>query len=115
MARYVMGDETLSTLTKQTANSSQDLGAQVRKLARAADPIQDDFQGAGKVAFMEFKGHTDEIANGLNAALASVLQGVGGMDGAFARGVQQQADETRSLMGSANFDAARFGGAGGAA
>ena len=110
MSRYVMGEETLSTLTRQTSSSNQDLGALVKRLAAAADPIQQDFQGAGKVAFIEFKGHTDEIATGLNAALASVLQGVGGMDSAFAQGVEQQASETRSLMGSANFSAARFGG-----
>lgn len=112
MVRYVMGDETLSTLTRQTSSSNQDLGSLVKQLGRSADPIQDDFQGAGKVAFMEFKGHTDEIALGLNRALASVLQGVGGMDGAFAHGVEQQATETRGLMGSARFDSARFGGSG---
>lgn len=111
MARYEMGEETLSTLTRQTSGANQDLGTLVKQLARAADPIQDDFQGAGKVAFMEFKAHTDEISVALNSGLSSVLQGVGGMDGAFAQGVQQQADETRSLMGSAAFEAARFGGA----
>ena len=109
MARYAMGDTTLSTLTRQTSTSSDDLGTLVRQLAAAADPIQNDFQGAGRMAFDEFKAHTDEIANGLDAALRLVLAGVGGQDSAFAQGVAQQAEETRTLMASANFDSARFG------
>ncbi len=112
MPRYEMGEETLSTLTRQTSSANQNLGALVRKLAAAADPIEKDFQGAGKVAFMQLKSHTDEIANALNSGLTSVLRGVGGMDKAFVQGEQQQADETRSLMASANFEAARFGNRG---
>lgn len=110
MARYVMGDTTLSTLTRQTSTNSDDLGSLVRQLAAAAEPIQQDFQGAGRVAFDQFEAHTDEIANGLNAALRSVLAGVGGQDSAFAQGVAQQYEQTHGLMASANFDAARFSG-----
>lgn len=108
--KFAMGAETLSTLTKQTSTSSDDLGTLVRQLARAADPLQNDFQGAGKAAFIEFKANTDKIADGLNQALASVLQGVGGMDSAFVHGEQQQADETRGIMASATFDVGRFSG-----
>ncbi|GAB3916903.1 hypothetical protein GCM10011575_33110 [Microlunatus endophyticus] len=114
MARYVMGDTTLSTLTRQTSTNSDDLGALVRQLAQAAEPIRQDFQGAGRTAFNTFEGHTDEIATGLNAALRSVLAGVGGQDSAFAQGVAQQYEQTSALMGSANFDAARFSGVTGA-
>ncbi|MBO0813396.1 MAG: hypothetical protein J2P23_15325 [Microlunatus sp.] len=110
MPRYAMGDTTLTTLTRQTSTNSDDLGTLVRQLAAAAEPIQQDFQGAGRVAFDEFHGHTDEIANGLNAALKSVLAGVGGQDSAFAQGVTQQYEQTHGLMASANFDAARFSG-----
>lgn len=108
--KFAMGAETLSNLTKQTSSSNDDLGSHVRALAKAGDPVQNDFQGAGKAAFLEFKANAEEIAVGLNQALASVLQGIGGMDSAFVTGEQQQADETRSLMSSANFDAARFSG-----
>jgi len=108
--KFAMGAETLSNLTKQTSSSNDDLGAQVLKLARAGDAVQHDFQGAGKAAFLDFHERSNAIAVGLNRALASVLEGIGGMDSAFITGEQQQADETRGLMSSANFDAARFGG-----
>jgi uncharacterized protein YukE len=106
--KFAMGAETLSTLTKQTSSSSDDLGTCVRGLAQAGDPVQNDFQGAGKAAFLEFHKNADEIARGLNPALSSVLQGIGGMDSSFINGEQQQASETRSLMASANFESARF-------
>ena len=64
--------------------------------------------------FLEFKANTDSIADGLNMALASVLEGVGGMDKSFVEGETQMADETRTLMGSVSFDAARFSGGGSA-
>jgi len=110
--KFAMGADTLSTLTKQTSTSHQDLGTLVRALAQAADPVQDDFQGRAKQVFLEFKRNTDSIADGLNMALASVLEGVGGMDRAFVEGETQQADETRTLMGSVSFDSARFSAGG---
>ena len=108
--KFAMGADTLSTLTKQTSTSHQDLGSLVRNLAQAADPVQDDFQGRAKQVFLEFKANTDAIADGLNFALASVLEGVAGMDRSFIEGETQQADETRTLMASVSFDAARFSG-----
>ena len=108
--KFAMGADTLSHLTKQTSSSNDDLGSHVKRLARAGDPVQDDFQGAGKAAFLDFHKRSDEIALGLNQALASVLQGISGMDSSFVAGEQQQADETRGLMSSANFEAARFSG-----
>ena len=110
--KFAMGADTLSTLTMQTSTSHQDLSTLVRALARAADPVQDDFQGRAKAVFLEFKRNTDSIADGLNMALASVLEGVGGMDRAFVEGETQQADETRTLMGSVSFDSARFSAGG---
>ena len=50
------------------------------------------------------------VKGGHFAMVAPVLAGVGGQNSAFCQGVVQQAEETRGLMGSANFDAARFGG-----
>ena len=108
--KFAMGSETLSALTKQTSTQHQDLGALVRQLAQAGDPMQQDFQGAGKAAFVEFQRNADEIATGLNLALASVLEGIGGMDSAFVNWESASAESTRGLMGSAPFDAARFSG-----
>lgn len=108
--KFDMGADTLSTLAKQTSSSHDDLGAWVHRLAAAADPLQDKFNGAGKAVFNEFKLHTDDIAVDLNRALAAVLEGVQGQDTAFQQGDQQMADETRALQAGASFDSARFSG-----
>lgn len=108
--KFAMGAETLSVLTKKTSSSSDDLGALVKELAAAAEPLQGTFNGAGRAAFDAFKGETDRIAVELNGALSAVLQGISGMDRAFVEGDGQMADETRSTQGAASFDAARFGG-----
>ncbi|PJJ65704.1 hypothetical protein [Compostimonas suwonensis] len=104
-----MGSETLTVLTKKTTTSNDDLGALVKELAAAAEPLQGQFNGAGRLAFDNFKGRVDGIAAGLNGALAAVLGGIGGMDKAFIEGDQQMADETRAAMAGSNFDAAKFG------
>jgi uncharacterized protein YukE len=108
--KFAMGAQVLTNLTKQTSNASGDLGTLVRKLAESAEPLQGRFNGAGRAAFDRFKGQTDSIANELNGALSSVLQGIGGMDRSFQEGDQDMAQQTTSAEGSANFDAARFSG-----
>lgn len=108
--KFAMGAQVLTNLTKQTSGASGDLGALVRKLADSAEPLQGRFNGAGRQAFDRFKSETDSIANELNGALASVLQGISGMDRSFQEGDQDMAQSTSSLEGSSNFDAARFSG-----
>lgn len=108
--KFAMGADTLSALTKKTSSSSEDLGALVRELAAAAEPLQGKFNGAARSAFDAFKGETDRIAVELNGALGSVLQGIAGMDRAFVEGDVQMADEMRGAQGGSSFDAARFGG-----
>lgn len=107
--KFAMGADTLSALTKKTSSSSEDLGALVRQLAAAAEPLQGKFNGAGRAAFDAFKGETDRIAVELNGALAGVLHGISGMDRAFVEGDVQMSDEMRAAQGSSSFDAARFG------
>ena len=107
--KFAMGSEVLSTLTKKTGASSEDLGALVRELGAAAAPLEGKFNGAGRAAFDAFKGRTEEISVELNQALGSVLAGVAGMDKSFTEGDTAMADETRAQQGSVSFDAARFG------
>jgi uncharacterized protein YukE len=107
--KFAMGAQVLTNLTKQTSNASGDLGTLVHRLADSAEPLQGKFNGAGRAAFDKFKSETDSIANELNSALSSVLQGISGMDRSFAEGDQDMSESTRSLEGSSNFDAARFG------
>lgn len=107
--KFAMGADTLSTLTKKTSTAGEDLGALVKELAEAAEPLQGKFNGAGRAAFDKFKGETDRIAIDLNGALNAVLTGIAGMDRSYLEGDQTMADETRSTEGSTSFDAARFG------
>ncbi|GAA3337206.1 hypothetical protein GCM10017714_03200 [Curtobacterium pusillum] len=108
--KFAMGAQVLTNLTKQTSGASGDLGTLVRRLADSAEPLQGRFNGAGRAAFDRFKSETDSIANELNGALSSVLQGISGMDRSFHEGDQDMAQSTSSLEGSSNFDAARFSG-----
>ncbi|MBF4577757.1 hypothetical protein [Frondihabitans sp. VKM Ac-2883] len=107
--KFAMGADTLGVLGKKTGGASQDLGSQVKALLAAAEPLQGKFNGQGRAAFDRFKGQSDEVAGELNASLAAVLQGIGGMNTAFGTGDQQMADEQSQAAGSVNFDSARFG------
>ncbi len=106
--RFDMGSSTLSTLTRQTQGASGDLGALIKQLIVAAQPLENKFNGAGKAAFDSFKLRSDEITADLNSSLSAILGGVSGMDTAFVHGETEMADNSRSGAGAANFDAARF-------
>ncbi|WP_030833496.1 hypothetical protein [Streptomyces hygroscopicus] len=108
--KFDMGSTTLSTLGKSTMGSSDDLGALIRLLIAAAEPLEGKFNGAGKVAFDSFKLRADEISAALNGSLQSILGGQSGMDTAFATGDQEQEDNAHQHMAGANFEAARFSG-----
>ncbi|MGP3927869.1 hypothetical protein [Streptomyces sp. 8N616] len=108
--KFDMGSTTLSSLGKSTMGSSDDLGALIRLLIAAAEPLEGKFNGAGKVAFDSFKLRADEITAALNGSLQAILGGQSGMDTAFATGDQEQEDNAHQNMAGANFDAARFSG-----
>lgn len=106
--KFAMGGDVLSQLTKKTSASSDDLGALVKQLAEAGQPLEGKFNGAGRAAFDQFSQQSDEIARELNAALAAVLGGISGMDVAFKEGDRDMFEQTRSTQGSVSFDSARF-------
>ncbi|MCW7945299.1 hypothetical protein AAW14_25675 [Streptomyces hygroscopicus] len=106
--KFDMGVQTLSTLIKGSRGSSSDLGALVRRLVQAAQPLEGKFNGAGRVAFDQFKGRADGIAGELNSSLAAILGGQSGMESAFGSGDQEQGENARRQMSAANFDGARF-------
>ncbi|MGW2572813.1 hypothetical protein [Streptomyces sp. NPDC001537] len=107
--KFDMGSTTLSDLGKSTVGSSEDLGALIRLLIQAAEPLEGKFNGAGKAAFDAFKAHADEITNELNSSLGAILGGQSGMDTAFGTGDVELGDNAQQNMSAANFDAARFG------
>ncbi|MCZ7377851.1 hypothetical protein [Micromonospora sp. WMMC250] len=106
--KFDMGAQTLGSLAKQTQGSSDDLGSLIKQLIAAAEPLQGNFNGAGRVAFDSFKANADSITAALNSALGAILGGQSGMDSAFGQGDTEMADNASSAAGTANFDAARF-------
>lgn len=108
--KFDMGSQTLSALGRQTRGASDDLGSLIHQLIAAAEPLEGNFNGAGRAAFDGFKAHADSITAELNSALVAILGGQGGMDTAFGQGDTEMADNASSAAGSANFDAARFSG-----
>jgi len=107
--KFDMGQTTLSTLTKQSQGSSDDLGSLIRQLIAAAQPLEGKFNGQGRAAFDSFKSRSDQITAELNSSLGAIIGGQGGMDTAFGQGDDEMADNARANEGSAGFDAARFG------
>lgn len=108
--KFDMGSQTLGSLAKQTQGASDDLGSLIQQLIVAAEPLQGNFNGAGRAAFDGFKANADAITAELNSSLAAILGGQAGMDTAFGTGDTEMADNASSAAGSANFDAARFSG-----
>jgi uncharacterized protein YukE len=106
--KFDMGSETLAGLAKQTHGASEDLGSLIQQLIAAVEPLQGNFNGAGRAAFDAFKANADQITADLNSALAAILGGQSGMDTAFGQGDTEMADNATAAQGSANFDAARF-------
>jgi hypothetical protein len=107
--KFDMGSSTLSTLSKQTQGSSDDLGLLIRQLIAAVEPLEGKFNGAGRAAFDGFKARADEITAELNSSLGAILGGQSGMDASFGHGDTEMSDNAASAQASANFDAARFG------
>lgn len=108
--KFDMGSQTLGSLTRQTQGASDDLGSLIQQLIVAAEPLQGNFNGAGRAAFDGFKANADAITAELNTSLGAILGGQAGMDSAFGTGDAEMADNASSAAGSANFDAARFSG-----
>ncbi len=107
--KFAMGESTLTRLTSQTSGSSDELGALVKELAQSAEPLQGQFNGAGRAAFDRFKNEVDRISVDLNGALGAVLQGIAAQDASYAQGDQEMSDQTASTQAGASFDAASFG------
>lgn len=108
MTKFDMGAEALPTLIKRTQAAHQDLGALVRQLLAAAEPLEGRFHGAGRAAFDAFKSNADQISADLNLGVASINSGQHGMHVAYADGDQQMTDNGRRSEDGASFEAATF-------
>ena len=108
--KFDMGAQTLSQLGSRTSSAGQDLSTLVHRLADAAAPLENKFNGAGRAQFDQFKARTDDIANNLASALSAVLTGIQGQDKAFQQGQSDQASASSQMQSSIDFDAAKFSG-----
>lgn len=108
--RWDVGQTTLPTLMQRTQGSVDELRTLIQQLIVAAEPLSGKFDGAGKAAFDAFKANSDQITADLGRGLGSVHTGQAGMSRSFTTGDTTMAEDTRSTMGAANFDAARFRG-----
>lgn len=107
--KFAMGADVLTSLTKKTSASSDELAATVRKLAAVSEQVEGRVNGAARKAFDDFQREAEGIAVELTAALRGVLAGMREMDAAFIQGDQQMADEITRARTSSAFDAGRFG------
>ena len=106
--RFDMGSQALPTLINRTGGAHQDLGALIRQLIAAAEPLEGKFNGSAKAAFDRFKARGDEITAELNSAVASILGGQRGMNMSFVDGDQTMADNSHSTESASNFQGATF-------
>jgi uncharacterized protein YukE len=110
MARWDMGSNVLTQLTRNTSSSGEELSGLVKQLVRAAEPLTNRFNGAGKAAFDRFKANADQISADLGRGLGSINRGQAGMNKAFLTGDSTMGEEANRNMSAANFEAARFRG-----
>lgn len=104
--KFAMEADVLSTLGRKTSGESDELGALVRRLGEAAEPLEGQFNGAAKAKFDSFKVRTDEIATVLNNALVGITQSIAEQDKAFGTAASEGADTHAAAEGSAAFDTA---------
>lgn len=101
--KFAMEEQTLVRLGQRTQSESEDLGALVRALVEAAEPLEGVFNGQAKSRFNEFKGKTDVIAAALNNALAGIVGSISGQNRAFATAAEEGAAAHDAAQGSADF------------
>jgi uncharacterized protein YukE len=101
--KFSMEADALSVLGRKTATESDDLGALVRNLAEAAEPLEGTFNGVAKSAFVSFKSRTDQVASILNNALVGITESIAGQNLAFVTAADEGADAHRAAEGAADF------------
>jgi uncharacterized protein YukE len=109
--KFAMEADALQVLGRKTATESDDLGALVRRLAEAAEPLEGTFNGVAKASFISFKERTDDIATVLNNALVGITESIAGQNLAFVTAADEGAAAHQSAEGSADFagaDTSRF-------
>ncbi|MGW5876818.1 hypothetical protein ACWFMI_09765 [Nocardiopsis terrae] len=100
--------DSASNLMTTTEQALQELGSQVTKLMEAAEPMGDSFSGQAKTDFDELNRRAGEVAADLNRGLGRMNEGQAEFSKVIMAGDEAMADEARTQMSAANFDAAKF-------
>ena len=106
--RIDVSTDSANDLITSTEQAFQQLGAQVTKLMNAAEPMGDSFSGTAEREFRELNRRANEVADALNQGLGRINEGQSDFTKVILAGDEQMADEARSQMSAANFDAAKF-------
>jgi uncharacterized protein YukE len=101
--KFAMEEQTLVRLGQRTQTESDDLGALVRRLVEAAEPLTGTFNGPAKASFNAFKARTDEIADALNSALAGIVGSIAGQNRAFVTAADDGAATHERAESSSDF------------
>ena len=91
-----------------TGGSIEDLGTLVKRLVKAAEPLEGKFKGDGRAVFRELHRQADEVSMLVQKGMVSLNEGQSGMSDAVVQGDQAMADAANAQMSAANFDGAKF-------
>lgn len=106
--KFSMESETLVRLGQRSQTESDDLGAHVRSLVDAAEPLSGTFNGPARSTFNNFKARTDGIANALNSALAGIVGSIDGQSRAFVTGAEEGAATHESAESRSDYSSEAF-------
>lgn len=101
--KFAMETQTLVQLGQRTEVESDDLGSLVRQLLEAAQPLEHEFNGTARQAFDTFKSRTDDIAAGLNNALAGIVGSIAGQNLSFVAAAQEGEAGHQATEGAQDF------------
>ncbi len=101
--KFSMEEQTLVRLGQRSQTESEDLGALVRQLVEAAEPLEGVFNGPARAKFNDFKVKTDDIATALNNALGGIVGSIAGQNLAFVTAAEDGASAHTTAEGSADF------------
>jgi uncharacterized protein YukE len=106
--RIDVSTDSANDLITTTEQAFQELGSQVNKLMTAAEPMGESFSGDAKIEFDALNARAGEVADTLNKGLGRINEGQADFTKVILAGDSEMADEARSQMSAANFDAAKF-------
>ncbi len=98
--KFDLGAQT--TPARKAEGAGDDLGGLIMQLIAAAEPLKEEFSGAGRAAFDSFTSDADAITEDLDSSLAVILGGRSGTTTWFDEDDTESADNARSGQGSAD-------------